>query len=122
MVCLLQCFLCLLECGGERSTSLFLLAEDCFTGLLEKTSGQPAKQLSQAGLQRHNLVGGQALDELLRQYLLRLAQGIGFYVMQTCQRRTNGFSPTTLERLREQERDGLFSQSDEALAHFCHAV
>jgi hypothetical protein len=62
-----------------------LPSEDCLARLPAKASRQPAKQRGQAGLQRDDLVGGQALDKLLRQHFLRSAQGLGLNEVKTCQ-------------------------------------
>ena len=90
--------------------------------MLEKAGGQPAQQRGQAGLQLHNLVGGQTLDKLLRQHFLRSAQGLGLDAMQASQRHANRLGPIAFEPLREQEGNSLFGQLNEALTHSRRAV
>jgi len=100
------------------TADLFLLSEDHLDGPLEKAGRQPGQQLSEATLQRCNLVSGQAFDKSMGQCLLRSPQGFGLDAMQACQRCTNGLCAAEIELLREQKFDDLLGQFAEALPYF----
>jgi hypothetical protein len=100
---------------------LLLLVEDGIAGLPDKTGRQLAQERAQAGLQRHNLVAGQILNEIARQHLLRSTQCLGLQVVKACQCCANDLSAVVLEWLCQQKFGHLCGQFDQLLARFRRA-
>ncbi len=103
-----QRFLRLPALGDQRQADVFLLGEDDFADLSRKAGGQLGQQRRQPGIQHGDLVGGQPLNQLLCQRLLRSRQRLRLEIMEARQRCANAARRVTIQRLGEQKRDNLF--------------